>query len=61
VLVFGKLAETAADDGPFGGGRSEGLTRRPLFDRDRGTVHHSLVHFQLEAGGRIDRHRHAFE
>jgi quercetin dioxygenase-like cupin family protein len=61
VHVVGKLAETAVDDGPFDGGRSEGLTRRPLFDRDRGTVHHSLVHFQLEAGGRIDRHMHAFE
>jgi quercetin dioxygenase-like cupin family protein len=58
--VVGKLAETAADDGPFAG-RAEGLTRRPLFDRDRGTVHHSLVHFQLESDGRIERHLHAFE
>jgi quercetin dioxygenase-like cupin family protein len=60
VHVTGKLAETAADDGPFAG-RARGLTRRPLFDRERGTVHHSLVHFELAADGRIDRHVHAFE
>ena len=58
--IVGKLAETAADDGPFAG-RGDGLTRRPLFDRERGTVHHSLVHFELAAGGRIERHMHAFE
>jgi quercetin dioxygenase-like cupin family protein len=58
--VVGKLAETAADAGPFAG-RAEGLTRRPLFDRDRGTVHHSLVHFELTSDGRIERHMHAFE
>jgi quercetin dioxygenase-like cupin family protein len=60
VYVAGKLADTAADDGPFAG-HAEGLTRRPLFDRGRGTVHHSLVHFELAADGRIDRHLHAFE
>jgi quercetin dioxygenase-like cupin family protein len=60
VHIVGKLAETAADEGPFGG-RAGGLTRRPLFDRDRGTLHHSLVHFQLAPDGRIDRHMHAFE
>jgi quercetin dioxygenase-like cupin family protein len=60
VHVVGKLAETATDDGPFAG-RAEGLTRRPLFDRDRGTIHHSLVHFELAPGGRIERHMHAFE
>ena len=58
--VVGKLAETAANDGPFAG-HADGLTRRPLFDRARGTVHHSLVHYELQAGGRIDRHMHAFE
>lgn len=58
--LVGKLAETAANDGPFAG-HAEGLTRRPLFDRMRGTVHHSLVHFDLAAGGRVDRHMHAFE
>jgi quercetin dioxygenase-like cupin family protein len=60
VHIVGKLAETAANDGPFGG-RAEGLTRRPLFDRDRGTVHHSLVHYELAPDGRIERHMHAFE
>jgi len=60
VHVVGKLAETTANDGPFAG-RAAGLTRRPLFDRDRGTVHHSLVHYELDPGGRIERHMHAFE
>lgn len=58
--VVGTLSETAADAGPFAG-HAEGLTRRALFDRARGTVHHSLVHFELAADGRIDRHLHAFE
>ena len=58
--VVGKLDETAADDGPFAG-HAAGLTRRPLFDRDRGTVHHSVVHCELEPDGRVERHLHAFE
>jgi quercetin dioxygenase-like cupin family protein len=58
--VVGKLAETATEAGPFSG-RAQGLTRRALFDRAQGTVHHSLVHFELVADGRIDRHIHAFE
>jgi len=60
VHVVGKLAEASADDGPFAG-HATGLTRRALFDCARGTVHHSLVHFELAAGGRIERHMHAFE
>ncbi len=58
--LVGKLAETAADDGPFAG-HAAGLTRRALFDRDRGTVHHSVVHCELEPEGRVERHLHAFE
>jgi quercetin dioxygenase-like cupin family protein len=58
--LVGKLAETAADDGPFAG-RAAGLTRRPLFGRDKGTVHHSVVHCELGPDGRVDRHLHAFE
>ena len=58
--VTGKLDETAPDDGPFAG-HAQGLTRRPLFDRGRGTVHHSVVHFELEPDGRVERHLHAFE
>ena len=58
--VVGKLAETRQTTAPFAG-HGPGLTRRPLFDRDRGTVHHSVVHFELEPDGRIERHLHAFE
>jgi len=60
VHVVGTLAETQPDDGDFAG-RTEGLTRRALFDRARGTVHHEVVHFELAPDGRIDRHLHAFE
>jgi quercetin dioxygenase-like cupin family protein len=58
--VVGTLAETPAAAGVFQG-HAQGLTRRALFDRARGTVHHSVVHFELAPGGRIDRHLHAFE
>jgi len=60
VYIVGKLAETTADDGPYAS-HATGLIRRPLFDRDRGTVHHSVVHCELEPQGAIARHRHAFE
>jgi quercetin dioxygenase-like cupin family protein len=56
--LVGSLADTAADQGPFAG-HADGLTRRPLFDRSTGAVHHSLVHNEL--AGRVERHRHAFE
>jgi quercetin dioxygenase-like cupin family protein len=55
----GKLDETPADLGVYVD-HAEALTRRTLFDRAKGTVHHSLVHNEL-AGGRVDRHMHAFE
>ena len=58
--IVGKLAETTADDGPFAG-HAAGLTRRSLVDRARGSVHHSIAHNELAAGGAIDRHMHAFE
>jgi quercetin dioxygenase-like cupin family protein len=60
MQVVGRLDETAADDGPYAG-HAAGLIRRPLFDRDRGTVHHSVVHCALEPDGRVERHLHAFE
>jgi quercetin dioxygenase-like cupin family protein len=60
VHIVGRLADTPAGDGPYAG-RAAGLTRRPLFDRDRGTVHHELVHAELAPGGHVDRHMHAFE
>ena len=56
--VVGTLAETPADAGVYAG-HAEGLTRRPLFDRAKGTTHHSVVHNEL--AGRVDRHAHAFE
>jgi quercetin dioxygenase-like cupin family protein len=56
--LVGSLGETRADPGAFAG-HAEGLTRRPLFDRSTGAVHHSLVHNELS--GTVDRHRHAFE
>jgi quercetin dioxygenase-like cupin family protein len=56
--VVGTLAYTPADAGVYAG-HAEGLTRRPLFDRAKGTTHHSVVHNEL--AGRIDRHAHAFE
>ena len=58
--IVGRLADTAGDPGPFAG-HAKGLTRRALFDRARGTVHHSLVHLELAAGGRVERHLHAYE
>jgi quercetin dioxygenase-like cupin family protein len=60
VHIVGKLAETAVEAGPYAG-YAEGLSRRALFDRAQGTVHHSLVHFELTPDGRIDNHMHAFE
>jgi quercetin dioxygenase-like cupin family protein len=59
VHVVGKLAETAAELGLYAG-HAQGLTRRTLWDRARGAVHHSVVHNEL-AGGRVERHMHAFE
>lgn len=56
--LAGKLADVAPDEGPHAG-HAAGLTRRPLFDRAGGTVHHSVVHCELD--GHVDRHLHAFE
>lgn len=58
--IAGKLAEAADDDGPFAG-HATGLRRRPLFDREHGTVHHSVVHCELKSSGQVERHMHAFE
>ena len=58
--IVGKLSETQVSDGLFAG-RSVGLTSRALFDRTRGTIHHSVVHHELAPGGQVDRHVHAFE
>jgi quercetin dioxygenase-like cupin family protein len=58
--IVGSLAATEPNLGPFAE-HAEGMTRRPLFDRATGTVHHSVVHNQLTADGRVKRHMHAFE
>jgi quercetin dioxygenase-like cupin family protein len=58
--VVGSLGAATTNLGPFAG-HAEELTRRPLFDRGAGTVHHSVVHNELAPGGRVDRHMHAFE
>jgi quercetin dioxygenase-like cupin family protein len=60
VHIVGRLSETPADHGPYEG-RSSGLTRVPLVDRARGSIHHGITHLQLAEGGSIDRHMHAFE
>jgi mannose-6-phosphate isomerase-like protein (cupin superfamily) len=57
--VVGKLGETSLDLGVYDG-HAESLTRRPLFARAQGAVHHSVVHNELDSG-RIDSHLHAFE
>lgn len=60
MQIVGSLGSTEPHDGEYAG-QATGLTRRPLFDRARGTVHHSVVHFELSADGSVDRHLHAFE
>jgi quercetin dioxygenase-like cupin family protein len=56
----GRLTETAGDPGPYAG-HSEGLVRFALVDAAAGSVHQALTISELGAGGRIDRHLHAFE
>jgi quercetin dioxygenase-like cupin family protein len=58
--LVGRLTETPADAGVYAG-RSDGLTRRVLWDRAKGTVHHAAAHLELAPGGSVDRHLHAFE
>jgi quercetin dioxygenase-like cupin family protein len=56
----GRLSETAASAGRYEG-HSAGHVRRVLFDRAGGSVHQEVVIAELEPGGRVDRHLHAFE
>jgi quercetin dioxygenase-like cupin family protein len=60
VHHVGRLSETAAEAGPYAG-HSSGHARRTLFGRDAGSVHQEVVVAELEPGGRVDRHLHAFE
>jgi quercetin dioxygenase-like cupin family protein len=57
--VVGKLGEAPAELGVYAG-HAEALTRRTLWDRGRGAVHHAVTHNELD-GGRVGRHMHAFE
>jgi quercetin dioxygenase-like cupin family protein len=60
VHVVGRLSETSSELGSYAG-RSEGLARFPLIDRDAGSAHQALTIGELAAGGRVDLHLHAFE
>jgi quercetin dioxygenase-like cupin family protein len=56
----GHLSETPGGAGNYAG-RSTGFTRRVLFGGDEGSVHQEAVVAELEPGGRVDPHLHAFE
>ena len=57
---LGRLSETPGAPGAYTG-HSEGYVRRVLVDRAAGSVHQEVVIADLEPGGRVDRHLHAFE
>ena len=57
---LGRLSETAGGAGAYAG-HSAGHVRRVLFGRDAGSVHQEAVIAELEPGGRVDLHLHAFE
>lgn len=58
---LGSLAATPADEGVYAG-HSQGLLRRVLVDaRAGGSQHQEVVVAELEPGGRVDVHLHAFE
>ena len=56
----GRLDTTPADTGAYTG-HSSGHTRRVLFGRAAGSPHQEAVIADLEPGGSVDRHLHAFE
>ena len=56
----GNLSETPADAGRYAG-HSTGHARRVLVDKGIGSVHQELVVAELEPGGSVDSHLHAFE
>lgn len=56
----GSLSRTPADPGPYAG-HSTGLLRRVLIGPAAGSVHQEVVVAELEPGGAVDRHLHAFE
>jgi quercetin dioxygenase-like cupin family protein len=60
VYHVGRLADTPSELGLYEG-RSNGLEQRVLFGRDAGSPHQEAVVAQLDAGGKVDRHLHAYE
>jgi quercetin dioxygenase-like cupin family protein len=56
----GSLDSTTGDAGSYAG-HSAGYLRRALVDSAAGSVHQELVVAELEPGGRVDLHLHAFE
>jgi len=56
----GRLSETSGDAGRYAG-HSRGHVRRLLFGRATGSPHQEAVVAELEPGGGIDRHLHAYE
>jgi quercetin dioxygenase-like cupin family protein len=60
VNVTGRLSETAGSPGTYAG-HSSGYVRRTLFGRAAGSPHQEAVVAELEPGGSVDPHLHAFE
>lgn len=56
----GRLSDTTGEPGPYAG-HGSGHVRRLLFGRATGSMHQEAVVAELEPGGGIDRHLHAFE
>jgi quercetin dioxygenase-like cupin family protein len=56
----GRTSETPGDAGAYAG-HSTGHTRRVLFGGEAGSVHQEAVVAELEPGGHVDLHLHAFE
>jgi len=56
----GRLSETAGGPGSYAG-HSSGYSRRVLYGRAGGSVHQEAVIAELEPGGSVDLHLHAFE
>jgi quercetin dioxygenase-like cupin family protein len=60
VHHVGRLSETSPGSGIYAD-RSAGLTRIPIVGRAEGSVHQGVAIAELEPGGGVDRHLHAFE
>jgi quercetin dioxygenase-like cupin family protein len=56
----GTLSETNGSAGRYAG-HSSGHVRRPIIDSAGGSVHQEVVIAELEPGGRVETHLHAFE